>query len=45
MRLAIATHSPQPDGARARGQIVRAEPFELIELRVSVLLGEEDDGD
>jgi hypothetical protein len=31
--------------AASSGQIVRAEPFELIELRVSALLGEEEDGD
>ena len=31
--------------AASSGQTVRAEPFELIELRVSVLFGEEEDGD
>ncbi len=31
--------------AASSGQTVRAEPFELLEIRVSVLFGDEEDGD
>jgi hypothetical protein len=44
----LAVHRWHPDGyvevlSADRDELVRAEPFEAIELRVAVLFGDDDD--